>query len=91
MELDQLHGNDLWRESELTELDSINEYSTFQDVGKGTTPTGYKKIRYHIVYAVKNDLRHKARLVADVNLTETPLTSVYSSVVSLRGLRLCLF
>jgi len=44
MELDQLHGNDLWRESELTELDSINEYSTFQDVGKGATPKGYKKI-----------------------------------------------
>jgi len=56
MELDQLHGNNLWRESEVTELDSIDEYNTFQDVGKGTTPKGYKKIWYHIVYAVKHDL-----------------------------------
>jgi len=91
MELDQLHGNNLWRKSEVTELDSIDEYNTFQDVGKGTTPKGYKKIRYHIVYAVKHDLQRKARLVANGNLTETPFTSVYSSVVSLRGLRLYLF
>jgi len=75
----------------VTELDSIDEYNTFQDVGKGTTPKGYKKIRYHIVYAVKHDLQRKARLVANGNLTETPFTSVYSSVVSLRGLRLYLF
>jgi len=68
MELDQLHGNNLWHKSEVTELDSIDECNTFQDVGKGTTPKGYKKIGYHIVYAVK-----------------------HTSVVSLRGLRLCLF
>jgi len=91
MELDQFYGNNLWRESEVTEWDSIDEYNTFQDVGKGTTPKGYKKIWYHIIYAVKHDLQHKAWLVANGNLTETPLTSVYSSVVSLHGLRLCLF
>jgi len=91
VELDQLHGNHLWRKSEVTELDSIDEYNTFHDVGKGTTPNGYKKIQYHIIYAVKHDLGRKAKLVADGNITETPLTSVYSSVVSLPGLRLCLF
>ena len=91
MELDRVNGNSLWREAELTELDSIDEYGIFRDISNGIKPKGYKKIRYHIVYAVKHDLRRKARLVADGNLTETPLTSVYSSVVSLRGLRLCLF
>ena len=75
----------------MTELDSIDEYNTFHDVGKGTTPKVYKKIQYHIIYAAKHDLRRKAKLVADGNITETPLTSVYSSVVSLLGLRLCLF
>jgi len=39
-----------------------------------------------MVYAVKHDGRHKARLVARGHLTETPINSVYSSVVSLRGI-----
>ena len=45
----------------------------------------------HFVFDVKHDGRHKARLVADGNLTEVPLTSVYSGVASLRGIRLVLF
>ena len=45
----------------------------------------------HLVFDVKHDGRHKARLVADGHLTDTPIDSVYSSVVSLRGFRLVLF
>jgi Reverse transcriptase (RNA-dependent DNA polymerase) len=44
-----------------------------------------------MVYAVKHDGRHKARYVAGGHLTETPVDSVYSSVVSLRGIRLLVF
>ena len=44
-----------------------------------------------MVYAVKHDGRHKARLVAGGHLTETPVDSVYSSVVSLRGIRILTF
>jgi hypothetical protein len=33
-----------------------------------------KKIRVHLIYAVKHDGRHKARLVAGGHLTETPST-----------------
>ena len=43
------------------------------------------------MFDIKHDGRHKARLVADGNLTEVPLSSVYSGVVSLRGIRLVLF
>ena len=86
-----MNGNQHWRDAELKELAQIDEYSTFKDVGKGTKPAGYKKIRYHVIYDVKHDLGRKARLVADGNLTETPIESIYSSVVSLQGLRLCLF
>jgi len=43
------------------------------------------------VYAVKHDGRHKARLVADGHLTDVPIDSVYSGVISLKGLRLLLF
>jgi hypothetical protein len=41
------------------------EYDAFIDKGINCTPTsGYKKIRCHMVYNVKHDGRHKARLVA---------------------------
>ena len=44
-----------------------------------------------MVYNVKHDGRHKARLVAGGHLTDTPVESVYSSVVSLKGLRIVMF
>ena len=48
-------------------------------------------IRVHIVFNVKVDGQHKAQVVADGHLTATPVESVYSGVVSLGGLRTCLF
>ena len=45
----------------------------------------------HLIYAVKHDGRFKARLVAGGHLTDTPIESVYSGVVSLRGLRTIIF
>ena len=42
-------------------------------------------------YAVKHDGRRKSRLVAGGHLTEVPTESVYSSVVSLRGVRIVIF
>ena len=92
MALDAQNGNNFWREAEETELSQVGEYDVFTDLGLGgVPPKGYKKIRVHMVYDVKHDLRRKARLVADGNLTQVPLDSVYSSVVSLRGLRLTIF
>jgi hypothetical protein len=40
---------------------------------------------------VKHDDRHKAHIVANGNLTDMPLESVYSGVVSLRRLRTARF
>ena len=45
----------------------------------------------HLIYDVKHDGRHKARLVASGHLTGTRVHSVYSSVVSLQGLRITIF
>jgi Reverse transcriptase (RNA-dependent DNA polymerase) len=76
-------------------LNQINEYVTFIDKGHHskvrTSPAGFKRTRVHIVYDIKHDGRHKARLVADGHLTAIPLDSVYSGVVSLQGFRLVLF
>jgi hypothetical protein len=58
---------------------------------RATRSPGYKVIRAHLIYDVKHDGRHKARLVADGHLTDIPDETVYSSVVSLRGLQILLF
>ena len=66
------------------ELEQLHEYKTFQDLGKNATPPqGYRKIRVHFVFTVKHEGRQKACLVADGHLTEAPLESVYSGIVSL--------
>ena len=92
MKLDAENGNTLWRDSVVTELTQIQEYETFESKGKGAkVPIGYKQIRCHFVFDVKHDGRHKARYVAGGHLTDPPLESVYSGVVSLRSLRLMIF
>ena len=47
--------------------------------------------RVHLIFAVKYDGRHKARLVADGHLTPEPVESIYSGVVSSRNLKLVIF
>ena len=94
LRFDEQNKNTKWQDSTAAELAQIDEYETFTDKGhkdKTNAPDGYKKIRVHLIYAVKHDGRHKARLVADGHLTDVPLESVYSGVVSLRGIRLIIF
>lgn len=92
VELDIKNGNTRWQDAEALEVKQVEGYETFIDKGKDAIPpAGYKKIRCHMVYDVKHDGRHKARLVAGGHLTDTPVESVYSSVVSLKGLRLVVF
>ena len=94
VQLDTKNKNTRGQYAVKTELDQIKEYDTFIDKGHHTKiapPNGYKKLRVHLVFDVKHDCRHKARLVADGHLTEIPLNSVYSGVVSIRGFRLVLF
>jgi Reverse transcriptase (RNA-dependent DNA polymerase) len=92
MEIDRKNGNTKWRDAELYEIGCVDEYNVFDDKGKGYNPgPDYKKIRVHMVYAVKHNGKHRARLVAGGHLTDTPIDSVYSSVVSLRGIRILAF
>ena len=90
--LDERAGNTKWQDSTKVEMAQLDEYDTFKDYGRsGRPPNEYKKIRVHMIFAVKHDGRHKSRLVADGHLTTIPIDSVYSGVVSLRGLRLLVF
>lgn len=92
--LDEINKSTRWGDAIKTELDQIDDYDTFEDCGhnsKAKAPSGYKRIRVHFIFDVKHDGRHRARLVADGHLTEVPVESVYSGVVSLRGFRLVVF
>lgn len=92
MELDASNGNTKWRDSELLELAQIDDYETFDGRGMNFDPgPEYTKITVHMVYAVKQDGRHKSRLMAGGHLTDTPINAIYSSVVSLRGVRIVIF
>ena len=92
IEIDKENGNTRWQDAIALEINQILDYQTFKNLGYGTPgPPGYQKIKLHFVFDVKHDGRHKARLVAGGHLTETPVDSVYSGVVSLRSLRLVIF
>ena len=92
IKIDKQNRNTLWQDATRLELGSMAAYDVFKDLGlNAAPPPKYKKIRVHLIYDVKHDGRHKARLVADGHLTDVPDGSVYSSVVSLRGLRMLLF
>ncbi|MFM8621767.1 MAG: reverse transcriptase domain-containing protein, partial [Holophagaceae bacterium] len=92
--LDQRNGNTKWQDANALEFGQLFEYSTFRDLGHwkdAKPPPGYKKIKVHLVFDVKHDGRHKVRVVADGHLTDIPVDSVYSGVVSLKGLRIMIF
>ena len=99
LEFDKANNNSKWYNATKAELDSIHLYEVFQKHQKTqydkqkrviNAPPGYQKIRVHLIFAVKYDGRHKARLVADGHLTPEPVESFYSGVVSLRNLKLVL-
>ena len=92
VELDRAAGNTKWQDAVKLEMRQLDDYDTFKNWGRNVKmPPGYKKIRVHLVYDVKHDGRHKARCVAGGHLTDDPIGSVYSGVVSLRGIRLLMF
>ena len=100
LEFDKANNNSKWYDATKAELDSIHSYQVFQKHEKAlydkqkkviNAPPGYQKIRVHLIFAVKYDGRHKARLVADGHLTPEPVESIYSGVVSLRNLKLVIF
>ena len=89
-ELDKKNGNTKWADAMQEEINSLLKFNTFKDMGKLPFLAGYKNIRVHFVFAVKHDLRHKARLVAGGHLTDPTTDGTYSSVVSLQSMRIAI-
>ena len=87
LEFDKANKNSKWYDATKAELDSIHSHEVFQKHEKVkydkqkkvvNAPPEYQKIRVHLIFAVKYDGRHKARLVADGHLTPEPVESIYS-------------
>ena len=89
LSIDKHDGNNKWAEAIKLEIDQKHAYDTCKDMGEGSSSKGHKHIRAHFVFDAKHDGRHKARLVADGQLTDFSLSSIYSGVV--RGIRIVLF
>ena len=76
LQLDKENGNTKWQDCTELEMNMMGDYTVFGNKGREWTPEpGYKRINVHIIYAVKHDGRHKARLVAGGHLTGVPVDS----------------
>ena len=89
--LDKANNNHRWRDAANKEVDQLDEYEVFEDLGLGAPPPeGYQKISVKMIFDVKHDLRRKGRLVGGGHLTEPNKDESYSGVISLRALRLAI-
>ena len=100
MQFDAENKNSEWCDAIKLEMELMREYKVIKMWDKAildkhkkilNPPNGYHRIKVHLVFAVKFDGRHKARLVADGHLTAEPIENIYSGVVSLRNLGLVIF
>ena len=75
-----------------TELKQLTDYQIFIVIDSGESiPNWCQKIPYHIVFDVKYDLRHKARLVAGGNWRVNEKEDTYSGVVRMDTVRIGFF
>ena len=101
LEFDKENNNTKWADATRDEMDCIKQQQVFTKHQRAkwdsnhkkilNTPPNHQKIRVNLIFAVKHNGRHKARLVADGSLTPGPVENIYSGVVSLRHLRLVIF
>jgi hypothetical protein len=78
--LDKENGNTFWEDAMKMEISQLNEFETLTILGPAPMdlPPGYKLIRAHMVFDVKQSGKQKARLVAGGHLTDPPKESCYS-------------
>eukprot|EP00957_Ditylum_brightwellii_P092273 7025502-Ditylum_brightwellii.AAC.1 len=73
-------------------MDKTYKYKTFKSLGKGgRKPKDHVMISVHLISNVKQDGMHKARLVAGGNMAGPNIDIYYSSVVSLRAIRMMIY
>ncbi|MEM7375710.1 MAG: reverse transcriptase domain-containing protein, partial [Bacteroidota bacterium] len=92
MLLDKANGNTKWKDAIETELRALYEDNKcFKALkSKSEIPSGYKYVPLLWAFAVKFDLRHRARCVAGGHVTEDLEFDIYSGVVDLETVRIAL-
>ena len=87
MQFDNENKNSKWYDVIVLEMDSKQEYKVFKKCDKEmlnrhkkvmNPSKGYHKIKVHLVFAVKFDCRHRARLVVDGHLAPESIENIYS-------------
>ena len=82
MQFDPENNNSKWYDAIKLEMECMSEYKVFKKGDKAIVdkhkkvrnpPKGYHRIKVHLVFAVKFDSRHKARLVGDGHQTPEPI------------------
>ncbi len=87
MELDRHNKNTLWYDAIMKEMTNVRV--AFDIKGKSKpAPLGYKHIPLQLIFDIKMDFTHKARLVAGGHVTDKPTSLTYSSVVSRDSVRI---
>ena len=69
LELDSVNGNTKWRDAMAKEIATMKEFKVFEPISSDTVlkrEDGWQYAPLHWVFAVKHDLRHKARLVMGI-------------------------
>jgi hypothetical protein len=89
IELDKINGKKSLKEAIKTELKQLRDYQKFKLLDSWENiPTGYQKIPYHMMFNVKYDLRHKARLVTGYNWNVNDKEDIYSGIVCIDAVRI---
>jgi hypothetical protein len=93
--IDKETGTTSWHLSMKKELDDIDSYSTFENMGRisdgAQAPKDHQRVRVHFVYDIKPDGRRKSRLVAGGNMLDPPKDITYAGVATMRSIRLVTF
>ena len=88
--IDEANQKAYWQDAIAKEIKAVRiAFKILNDDEK--FPPYHQQIRYHLIFDVKmEDFRRNAICVAQGDMTETPATLIYSSVVSMESVRIAL-
>ena len=92
LEIDKEDGNTLWWDAILKQMCNVRPAFEKWEANEKDLPVGYQRIGCHLIFDIKigENLRRKARLVANGNESEAPPAMTYSSVISRDSVRITL-
>jgi hypothetical protein len=93
-EFDKENGNTLWTDAISKEINSLLNMSTFEFYSPGyhfSKSEGWQFAPLRMIFAVKHDLRCKARMVAGGHVTDASMYDRYAATVHTENIRLLFY